>query len=193
MVYFPYIPECKGGLRMAYASSIDFSDGLALNGNDPSFYLAHLRRFAKDTSLLPLSDALTQGDVHQAFCLRTRSRGFPRSWPSPASIAPPPCSAIFCATAAQTVCRRRRRRSLRWSPGLKKRVRRSIGIDVRPSPLRRTCQAPNRSVFCFLRKKGQFRPSFVYISVSKRGKRALPPPAVNPFVFLPPLWYHNRD
>ena len=38
---------------MAYASSIDFSDGLALNGNDPSFYLAHLRRFAKDTSLLP--------------------------------------------------------------------------------------------------------------------------------------------
>ena len=54
---------------MAYASSIDFSGGLALNGNDPSFYLAHLRRFAKDTSLLPLSDALTQGDVHRAFLL----------------------------------------------------------------------------------------------------------------------------
>ena len=54
---------------MAYASSIDFSGGLALNGNDPSFYLAHLRRFAQDTSLLPLSDALAQGDVHQAFLL----------------------------------------------------------------------------------------------------------------------------
>ena len=54
---------------MAYASSIDFSDGLALNGNDPSFYLAHLRRFAKDTSLLPLSDALTRGDVQRAFLL----------------------------------------------------------------------------------------------------------------------------
>ena len=73
MVYFPYIPECKGVLRMAYASSIDFSDGLALNGNDPSFYLAHLRRFAKDTSLLPLSDAL--GDVHQAFLLAHTLKG----------------------------------------------------------------------------------------------------------------------
>ena len=60
---------------MAYASSIDFSDGLALNGNDPSFYLAHLRRFAKDTSLLPLSDALTQGDVHQAFLLAHTLKG----------------------------------------------------------------------------------------------------------------------
>ena len=54
MVYFPYIPECKGGLRMAYASSIDFSGGLALNGNDPSFYLAHLRRFAKLSINRPL-------------------------------------------------------------------------------------------------------------------------------------------
>ena len=65
---------------MAYASSIDFSGGLALNGNDPSFYLAHLRRFAQDTSLLPLSDALTQGDVHQAFLLaHTRSAAFSHS------------------------------------------------------------------------------------------------------------------
>ena len=75
MVYFPYIPECKGVLRMAYASSIDFSGGLALNGNDPSFYLAHLRRFAQDTSLLPLSDALAQGDVHQAFLLAHTLKG----------------------------------------------------------------------------------------------------------------------
>lgn len=75
MVYFPYIPECKGVLRMAYASSIDFSDGLALNGNDPSFYLAHLRRFAQDTSLLPLSDALAQGDVHRAFLLAHTLKG----------------------------------------------------------------------------------------------------------------------
>ena len=60
---------------MAYASSIDFSDGLALNGNDPSFYLAHLRRFAKDTSLLPLSDALTRGDVRQAFLLAHTLKG----------------------------------------------------------------------------------------------------------------------
>ena len=52
-----------------------FSGGLALNGNDPSFYLAHLRRFAKDTSLLPLSDALTQGDVHQAFLLAHTLKG----------------------------------------------------------------------------------------------------------------------
>lgn len=60
---------------MAYASSIDFSGGLALNGNDPSFYLAHLRRFAQDTSLLPLSDALAQGDVHQAFLLAHTLKG----------------------------------------------------------------------------------------------------------------------
>lgn len=60
---------------MAYASSIDFSGGLALNGNDPSFYLAHLRRFAKDTSLLPLSDALMQGDVHRAFLLAHTLKG----------------------------------------------------------------------------------------------------------------------
>ena len=60
---------------MAYASSIDFSGGLALNGNDPSFYLAHLRRFAQDTSLLPLSDALAQGDVHQAWVLAHTLKG----------------------------------------------------------------------------------------------------------------------
>ena len=52
---------------------------------------------------------------------------------------------------------------------------------------------------CFLSftKEGLVSPFFClysrYISVSERGKRALPPRAVNPFVFLPPLWYHNRD
>ena len=177
---------------MAYASSIDFSGGLALNGNDPSFYLAHLRRFAQDTSLLPLSDALAQGDVHQAFLL-----AHTRSWPSPASIAPPPCSAIFCATAAQTVCRRRRRRSLRWSPGLKKRVRRSSGIDVRPLPSAQNMFSAQSECFLSFTKEGLVSPFFClysrYISVSERGKRALPPRSVNPFVFLPPLWYHNRD
>ena len=182
---------------MAYASSIDFSGGLALNGNDPSFYLAHLRRFAKDTSLLPLSDALTQGDVHRAFLLAHTLKGLSAQLAVPASIAPPPCSAIFCATAAQTVCRRRRRRSLRWSPGLKKRVRRSSGIDVRHSPSAQNMLSAESECFLLFTKEGSVSPFFClyfrYISVSKRGKRALPPRDVNPFVFLPPLWYHNRD
>lgn len=44
---------------MAYsASPIDFDAGLACNGNNLSFYLGHLRRFAQDTSLVALSDAL---------------------------------------------------------------------------------------------------------------------------------------
>ena len=61
---------------MAYASSsIDFTGGLTLNGNDLPFYLGHLRRFAKDTSLLPLNDALTRGDVQQAFLLAHTLKG----------------------------------------------------------------------------------------------------------------------
>ena len=67
---------------MAYsASPIDFDAGLACNGNNLSFYLGHLRRFAQDTSLVALSDALMQGNISQAFLLRIRSRGFPPSWP----------------------------------------------------------------------------------------------------------------
>ena len=66
---------------MAYsASPIDFDAGLACNGNNLSFYLGHLRRFAQDTSLVALSDALMQGN-HKLFCWRIRSRGFPPSWP----------------------------------------------------------------------------------------------------------------
>ena len=61
---------------MAYASSsIDFTGGLTLNGNDLPFYLGHLRRFATDTSLLPLNDALTRGDVQQAFMLAHTLKG----------------------------------------------------------------------------------------------------------------------
>ena len=61
---------------MAYASSsIDFTGGLTLNGNDLPFYLGHLRRFAKDTSLVPLSDALMHGDVQQAFMLAHTLKG----------------------------------------------------------------------------------------------------------------------
>ena len=40
-----------------------------------AFYLGHLRRFAKDTSLLPLNDALTRGDVQQAFMLAHTLKG----------------------------------------------------------------------------------------------------------------------
>ena len=55
---------------MAYsASPIDFDAGLACNGNNLSFYLGHLRRFAQDTSLVALSDALMHGNVSQAFLL----------------------------------------------------------------------------------------------------------------------------
>lgn len=61
---------------MAYASSsIDFTAGLTLNGDDLPFYLGHLRRFAKDTSLVPLSDALMRGDVQQAFLLAHTLKG----------------------------------------------------------------------------------------------------------------------
>ena len=61
---------------MAYAASaIDFDAGLACNGNNLSFYLGHLRRFAQNTSLVPLSDALMQGDVEQAFLLAHTLKG----------------------------------------------------------------------------------------------------------------------
>ena len=61
---------------MAYsASPIDFDAGLACNGNNLSFYLGHLRRFAQDTSLVALSDALMQGDVSQAFLLAHTLKG----------------------------------------------------------------------------------------------------------------------
>ena len=60
---------------MAYsASPIDFDAGLACNGNNLSFYLGHLRRFAQDTSLVALSDALMQGNVSQAFLLLPAGR-----------------------------------------------------------------------------------------------------------------------
>lgn len=55
---------------MSYASTpIDFTNGLSMNGNNLSFYVSHLRRFVRETSLLPISDALMQGDVEQAFLL----------------------------------------------------------------------------------------------------------------------------
>lgn len=61
---------------MAYsASPIDFDAGLACNGNNLSFYLGHLRRFAQDTSLVALSDALMQGNVSQAFLLAHTLKG----------------------------------------------------------------------------------------------------------------------
>ncbi len=61
---------------MAYtASSIDFDAGLARNGNNLSFYLGHLRRFSPNTSRVPLSDALMQGDVQQAFLLAHTLKG----------------------------------------------------------------------------------------------------------------------
>lgn len=68
---------------MAYsASPIDFDAGLACNGNNLSFYLGHLRRFAQDTSLVALSDALMQGQRFTSFSAGSiRSRGFPPSWP----------------------------------------------------------------------------------------------------------------
>ena len=117
---------------MAYASSIDFSGGLALNGNDPSFYLAHLRRFAQDTSLLPLSDALAQGDVHQAFLLAHTLKGLSAQLAVTCVYRP---AAVLCDLLRDgSADRLPQRRSLRWSPGLKKRVRRSSGIDVRPLP-----------------------------------------------------------
>ena len=57
------------------ASPIDFDAGLACNGNNLSFYLGHLRRFAQDTSLVALSDALMQGNVSQAFLLAHTLKG----------------------------------------------------------------------------------------------------------------------
>ena len=168
MVYFPYIPECKGGLRMAYASSIDFSGGLALNGNDPSFYLAHLRRFAQDTSLLPLSDALAQGDVHQAFLLAHTLKGLSAQLAVTCVYRP---AAVLC------------------------NLLRDGSAD--PLPSAQNMLSAQSECFLSFTKEGLVSPFFClysrYISVFERGKRALPPRAVNPFVFLPPLWYHNRD
>ena len=57
------------------ASPIDFDAGLACNGNNLSFYLGHLRRFAQDTSLVALSDALMQSNVSQAFLLAHTLKG----------------------------------------------------------------------------------------------------------------------
>ena len=115
---------------MAYsASPIDFDAGLACNGNNLSFYLGHLRRFAQDTSLVALSDALMQGNISQAFLLAHTLKGLSSQLAVTCVYLPAAELFTCCATEKPKICRRLRMCFSNCSPDLKKRRWRSSGTE----------------------------------------------------------------